>query len=209
MKSKEKFYAVRKGRHTGIFLSWAKCQKETTGFKGAIFKSFPTLEEAKKYLMDAPFSENSIDKNFSMSSGRFIFVDGSYREGKYSWAFVAYQDGIVCHTANGKGTSIEDANLRNVAGEIEAVLHAVKWADAVEWQDFTIIHDYSGLAEWACGRWKTNLPLTQYYAQKMFPYRSRVKFQKVTGHTGVVGNELADRLAKEALNFDDNSGGKR
>ena len=41
-----KYYGVQKGRSTGVFLSWAECQKQVTGFPGALFKSFATWEEA-------------------------------------------------------------------------------------------------------------------------------------------------------------------
>lgn len=45
-----KYYAVKKGRHPGIYTSWADCQKETNHFKDAQFKSFLTQEEALNYL---------------------------------------------------------------------------------------------------------------------------------------------------------------
>ena len=37
----KKYYAVRAGRKTGIFETWDECRAQTTGFKGASFKSFP------------------------------------------------------------------------------------------------------------------------------------------------------------------------
>ena len=46
----KKYYAVRKGRKTGVFATWAECQKQVTGFSGAEFKSFGTMEEAKALL---------------------------------------------------------------------------------------------------------------------------------------------------------------
>ncbi|MCI7059645.1 MAG: RNase H1/viroplasmin domain-containing protein, partial [Megasphaera elsdenii] len=36
----KKIYAVRRGRTTGLFLSWADCQQQVNGFPGARFKSF-------------------------------------------------------------------------------------------------------------------------------------------------------------------------
>ena len=47
----KKYYAVRAGRKTGIFETWDECRAQTTGFKGASFKSFPTLAEAEAYKM--------------------------------------------------------------------------------------------------------------------------------------------------------------
>lgn len=45
----KKYYAVRTGRKTGVFMTWAECQKQVTGFSGAEFKSFPTMEEAQAF----------------------------------------------------------------------------------------------------------------------------------------------------------------
>lgn len=46
----KKYYAVQKGRSTGVFLTWADCQKQVSGFSGAVFKSFPTQAEAEAFV---------------------------------------------------------------------------------------------------------------------------------------------------------------
>ncbi len=46
----EKFYAVRVGRSTGIFLTWGECQEAVHGYRAAEFKSFKTRREAEEYL---------------------------------------------------------------------------------------------------------------------------------------------------------------
>jgi ribonuclease HI len=45
-----KFYAVAKGRKTGIFTSWPEAERQVKGFAGARFKSFKTKEEALAFL---------------------------------------------------------------------------------------------------------------------------------------------------------------
>lgn len=45
-----KFYAVWKGRTTGIFNDWEACKKSIEGFDGAQYKSFKTLKEAENAL---------------------------------------------------------------------------------------------------------------------------------------------------------------
>ena len=48
-----KYYAVRRGRQTGIFNTWEACSAQVTGFAGAQFKSFATRAEAEAYLAGA------------------------------------------------------------------------------------------------------------------------------------------------------------
>jgi ATP-dependent exoDNAse (exonuclease V), alpha subunit - helicase superfamily I member len=45
-----KFYAVKKGKLTGIFENWEDCAKQVMGFSGAIFKGFDSYEKAEEYL---------------------------------------------------------------------------------------------------------------------------------------------------------------
>lgn len=49
-KKQQKFYAVWKGHHTGVFGSWEDCKAQIKDFKGAQYKSFKTFKEAKDAL---------------------------------------------------------------------------------------------------------------------------------------------------------------
>lgn len=46
---KSYYYAVQNGRSTGVFNSWSECESEVKGFKGAKFKKFETVEEARNF----------------------------------------------------------------------------------------------------------------------------------------------------------------
>ena len=190
--AQKKFYAVKQGRTPGIYTTWAECQKQTVGFKGAKFKGFVTRAEADAYMNDTEVLVAPVE-------GVVAYVDGSYFNGEYSWGMVIYEDGQLRYKANGKGTSAEAAKLHNVAGEVEGAMQAVLWAEAQGIEHITICHDYVGISEWALGHWKTNTPLTAQYAEFMKARSKLVTFVKVAGHTGVEGNELADELAKAAL----------
>jgi ribonuclease HI len=48
--SKQKLYAVRKGRVPGIYSSWEKCSQQVTGFPGAVYKSFESRAAAEQFL---------------------------------------------------------------------------------------------------------------------------------------------------------------
>ena len=53
---KDKFYAVQKGRHPGVYQTWDECRRETNGFPGTVFKSFYTY---KVIIQRKSFQSNS------------------------------------------------------------------------------------------------------------------------------------------------------
>ena len=50
MAKNAKFYAVKRGRTTGIYGTWADCQAQVSNFPGAIYRGFKKLEDAKAFL---------------------------------------------------------------------------------------------------------------------------------------------------------------
>ena len=46
----KKYYGVKAGRVPGVYHTWAECQQQVIGHKGALFKSFPTESEALVYV---------------------------------------------------------------------------------------------------------------------------------------------------------------
>ena len=63
--AKNKYYAVRKGRIPGIYRTWSECQKQVTGYPGAVFKGFVTEEEAQSFLHPGAEREGKRDTYFS------------------------------------------------------------------------------------------------------------------------------------------------
>ena len=47
MAKQQKYYVVWKGVTPGIYDSWTDCQLQIKNYKGAVYKSFPTREEAE------------------------------------------------------------------------------------------------------------------------------------------------------------------
>ncbi|KAH6608091.1 hypothetical protein Trco_004404 [Trichoderma cornu-damae] len=50
MDNVQKYYAVRAGFAPGVYLTYSECQAQTAGFKGAVFKSFLTREDAEAFV---------------------------------------------------------------------------------------------------------------------------------------------------------------
>ncbi len=57
----KKYYVIWKGKKTGVFTSWDEVKRLISGFPGAKYKSFPSLEEANRALAD-PSSVKSTPK---------------------------------------------------------------------------------------------------------------------------------------------------
>ena len=77
----KKYYAVRKGRKTGVFATWAECQKQVTGFSGAEFKSFGTMEEAKAFVGGESAQAAPGNKGDAAGSGASDVISAAGRQG--------------------------------------------------------------------------------------------------------------------------------
>ena len=193
-----KFYAVRKGKKTGIFSTWDECKEQVTGFKGAIYKSFKTLEEAEEFVKG---NEEKIE-NVETVDGVYAYIDGSFDrvQGIYG-SGVVIVDGDKKYEFKHAGNREDYAQLHNVAGELEAAKYVMWYAVDKKIPEITIFYDYEGIESWVTGEWKANLNYTKDYVEFARKASAKVKlnFIKVKAHTGVELNELVDSLAKEAI----------
>lgn len=193
----EKYYAVKKGKKTGIFRSWDACKASVSGYSCAEYKSFQTEEEALAFMDDGQTGEAQSDGEYVS-----VYVDGSYHNGtgEFSYGMVVLK-GDAEETYNRKFDDKELAAMRNVAGEIKGAEAAMQYALDHNIQKLAIYHDYEGIAKWCVGAWKTNKEGTKAYKAFYEEARKKVdiKFVKVAGHSNDQYNDMADRLAKEAL----------
>lgn len=198
--SKQKVYAVKKGRVPGIYLTWEECEMQIKNFPGQDFKKFATIQEAQEYLREDPPLPSHLP-SVQKESHFDIYTDGSYRKGRYSWAFAVYRNGVLIHSESDEGHNKWALASRNVTAELEAVIRAIQWAETQGDCSVTIHHDYTGPAEWALGKWEAKQQVTQAYVKFMKPRLEWVSFNQIPSHTGIEGNELVDKLAAEALKW--------
>jgi ribonuclease H-related protein len=200
---KQKFYAVRAGRQLGVFHSWEECKKAIIGFSGAVYKSFESEIAAQKWLSGESLAQPPLGQKDQSDAKAFladydVYTDGSFVNGQYAWAYAFVKDDEVIFEDSNVGKNPAAAVMRNVAGEIAAVLFAVKRA-AQMGVKIRIHHDYAGIAFWVTGEWKSKNEFTQFYTKLMNEHRGIYTFEKVKAHTGNKFNEYVDKKAKLAL----------
>lgn len=198
-----KYYAV-KGNQNKIFTDWNECQAFISENKGGgnKFKSFHTKEEAVAFLEGRDYYAEKLQEDLSQGFA-VAFTDGSFEESqnKYSYGVVAVSPDGKERQFSGVGNDGRFLTTRNIAGEVDGVLTAVKWAFLNGYKKLKIYHDYEGLSAWATGEWGTGSPVSVYYVKQFAKYKGvlDVVFQKVKGHSNHKYNEMVDTLAKQAL----------
>lgn len=214
----KKYYAVRAGRQTGVFPTWEQCRAQVEGFSGAIYKGFPTREEAESFLTagmalaapqkteEAAQAESPSPAENLSPAGRaacaVAYVDGSYHAatGEFACGAVVFWQGKA-FTFSKKFSDPVLSPMRNVAGEIKASEAVMRWCLEHQVPSLEIHHDYEGIARWCTGEWKANKEGTKAYRDfyQQAARRMEIRFVKVKGHSGDRYNDMADSLAKKAL----------
>ena len=196
-------------------MDWDSCKKNVDGFKGAIYKSFPTIEEAKAFMEGESTSSSAnaskpgsvsgdvnLDASDSSKDHFIAYVDGSYNDAnkKVGLGALVFADGKEIEIS--REVEADDLiSMRNVAGEIKASEAAIKYALENGAKKITIIHDYEGIAKWCNGQWKANLEGTKAYRDFYLSVKDKIEvvFVKVKGHSGNKYNDVADNLAKKPI----------
>ncbi|XP_036191329.1 ribonuclease H1 isoform X4 [Myotis myotis] len=197
------FYAVRRGRKAGVFLTWNECRAQVDRFPAARFKKFATEEEAWAFVRNSgsPGSTGQEDKLVQESqvraSKRCREPLAAGEENGEPQAKHVKQAGEAAPPVD-KDTfsymackAIEQARAQNIT-------KLVLYTDSM----FTINGITSWVQGWKENGWRTSAGKAVTNKEDFMELDRLVQgvdiqWMHVPGHSGFAGNEEADRLARE------------
>lgn len=222
-----KFYAVVNGRSKGIYTNWPDCQRSVTGYPGAIYKSFSTLEDAKAFLNPCKASTPKIlisddiipctsgnnskvsfddftksqEKESNLPAKTVIYTDGSYKDGKGGYGAVVIEPNGNIREFSGS-VPIEDVTSNKA--ELYCILSVLNEFKG----DLIILSDseYSvkslsiWVHNWIKNDWKG--VANRFLIEPCYNLMKgrKVELIHVKGHSGNKYNERADQLAEFGRN---------
>lgn len=175
-----KYYAVKVGKIPGIYTTWKETLPLVAGYPKAIYKSFPTLAEAEKFISgNEIISDNYVE----------VYTDGSFKDKKMGYACLTKEDeyfGSVPSVFNSK--KLYKSN--NVA-ELYAIYQAL-----INFKGDLLIHTDSIFSVNVLQEgYETTKNLVLIDAIKELMVGRKILLKHVYGHKGNVMNERADVLA--------------
>ena len=99
-----KYYAIRIGHQPGIYKNWPDAQKQVNGYKGAIYKSFTTEQEAQNFINN--ISDNVNNKKSTShvkKSKKIMYKNGAYKPILEDYDIIIYTDGSAVNYVGGYG----------------------------------------------------------------------------------------------------------
>ena len=215
----KKFYAVKRGRKTGLYTVWAECAAQVKGFQGAVYKGFMTEEEARAWLGGAdarteqPRAAAEMAAPSAPDADYIIHTDGSCLRnpgGAGGWAAVieTAATGAVEEKSGGDPeTTNNRMELTAALMALSAVPEGARVALYTDSQYLKNAFTKFWLPAWKKRGWKKadGEPVLNQdlWVQLDAAFAARqVQFHWVKGHAGNPRNERCDVLARaEAEKF--------
>jgi len=139
-------------------------------------------------LHDVAYQFSNLEVNMELK----MYCDGSYTDkipGKSFWAYVS-EDTI--HINFGQ----VDSDTRQVAGECQAVIEAIKFAIDNGYDKVTCYVDYEGLIKWLTGEWQAKNDITKHYVSTVNALNERIDIDIIKIPRK---DNLADKYCKRVM----------
>lgn len=177
-------YAVRKGIVTGKFYSWEECKLSVLGVSCAEYKGFDTDSEADDYLEHRNQSTQKICTETGCvveKATNEIRVRGTFNPDLKCYAYGAVLTvGEEKVKLYGSGSKQEYLPSKQIAGEIQGVLDAIKEAIKRNLNSVTVVYKSQFLEKVATGEWSTSNICVMDYAIGILEYKKSIdiRFRK-------------------------------
>jgi ribonuclease HI len=210
------FYAVRKGRIPGIYLTWTEASKQVIEFSGAEYKKFKTKNEADEYYLyghvnkSIPIIDCTSLPPIVKPSNMVVYTDGSCHGNGSKDA----RGGIGVYWGPDNPLNLaerlEGQPQTNQRAELTAAIRALEQAAKIPApleirsdSEYTINCASVWINGWKKNGWKTakgtpvkNDDLIRKLNALITARKFPVTWTHVYGHKGEPGNEAADKLAE-------------
>jgi ribonuclease HI len=203
------FYAVKKGRVPGIYLTWNECEKQVVGFSGAQYKKFLTEDHAKQFI------DGSVPVVAKPNSGiQVVYTDGACENNQKSKTGGAV-GGVGVYFGKGDSRNIAEPLIgpqTNNRAELTAAVRALEVTTGPIEIRTDSQYLIQGMTSWIHS-WGAFDPATGgfvWYKTKenmdiwthlfLLARNRQIVWTHVRGHTGEAGNEAADSLARLGAN---------
>ncbi|MFD1417707.1 ribonuclease H family protein [Companilactobacillus keshanensis] len=220
----QKYYAVRRGKKTGIYRTWAECKAQVDGFTGARYKSFPTEAEAKEFINGKDDFKKAVSKK-TVKMEDFevvVYTDGGSRnhgnvkgghvrtDDKAAWAYHISVDNETFEGTDG------EFGATNNRMEIMALIESIKRLNKLSMNDRKIVFvldsqyvlntiNKGWLNGWkrrgfkkADGTAPINVELWR-ELDRLLPTVTDKTFEWTKGHANNVGNNRVDELLNQTM----------
>lgn len=220
------YYAVRKGRQAGVYLTWSDCEPLVRGFSGAEYKKFPTREDAEAYVNGLEPKKRKhtevpadVKRLCATPSGyTVVYTDGSALGNGTKDARAGI--GVFWGAGDPRNVSepLRDLRATNQRAELTAALRALKDGRDVASLEirtdsrYTINCATEWLPRWLAngfctfdGKAAKNEDLIRAISTELDKRAAdgrSVRWTYVPAHSGHAGNEAADRLARDGAERD-------
>lgn len=209
-----KFYAVAKGRKTGIFTSWPQAEQQVRGFAGARYKSFKTREEALTFLENPVYQTASKKRTAGARKTASEPEDEAYPGG----TIVVYTDGGAIGNPGPGGYGVVFGDGKQLSGGFNLttnnrmeLLAVIKALEALQGESSPVVlhsdsrYVINGITKgwatsWQKRGWKKSdgkPALNPDLWQRLLDLLPDldIRFKWVKGHAGNPMNEACDQLA--------------
>lgn len=163
--------------------------------KSNVVNKFRKLEDFAKFLEE--YGEIPSD---NITKTPYVYIDGSYNVVGNVWGYGGFLD-VKGRRYPFIGQGKDNSKMRNVYGELMGSKVALTKAYDLGIRKLVVYYDFECIKGWAIDGRKANNEYTKAYKSFITDMCSKmdITFKKITSHTGVIGNEIADCMARFAV----------